>query len=73
MAAQLDIVHELKETPPAPIIQVSGNRHMHILVFPIFLFSFVPSFFSFLFFAPGQGEEDGCLRPSRFCQALVSL
>jgi hypothetical protein len=68
VAAQSDIVHELKETPPAPIIQVSGNRHMHILVLPIFPFSF-------LFFAPwgGGGEEDGCLRPSRFCQALVSL
>jgi hypothetical protein len=52
VAAQSDIVHELKETPPAPIIQVSGNRHMHILVLPIFPFSF-------LFFAPwgGGGER----------------
>jgi hypothetical protein len=52
VAAQSDIVHELKETPPAPIIQVSGNRHMHILVLPIFPFSF-------LFFAPWGGGGRG--------------
>lgn len=48
LAAQSSIVHELKETPPAPIVQVIFNLiYVHLCLYDLLLFLS----FSFLFFS----------------------